>query len=354
MPVPEDCIVTDIYPLTIHSVGGGGNGKNATTINIKKDATVADILDTVLKEFAIDGSSDNYDLCEVFNDYGEFATEKEVLLDNARTLSYSEQPVSVTESWLRGADSVDIPEQKTDFEKLKNEINGGSSEIQSPTREKYRLYLSQKIESILSGSDVKVTWFGGLSPNIEPEEWKFDPFYRDSGEIDDLVNLPVLTEEVLLDELCKRFRRGRIYTYVGGILIAVNPFKYFPIYNPKYINAYQHRKLGELPPHVFAIADAAYLQMLQDKKNQCIVISGESGSGKTESTKLILHHLTALSHKTKATVLEKTILAAGPVLEVCRFCQCVGVVFNIYMYIRIFGFSLCIIQDIILADMAIS
>ena len=133
-----------------------------------------------------------------------------------------------------------------------------------------------------------------------------------------MVSLPVFNESILLDELCRRFCRGRIYTYVGGILIAINPFKYFPIYNPKYVNAYQNKKLGELPPHVFAIADAAYKRMLADKGDQCIVISGESGSGKTESTKLILHHLTALSHKTKATVLEKTILAAGPVLEVLQ------------------------------------
>ena len=106
---------------------------------------------------------------------------------------------------------------------------------------------------------------------------------------------------------------------MGSILIALNPFKFFPIYNPKYVKMYQNKRLGELPPHIFAIADAAYYTMLQTRQNQCIVISGESGSGKTESTNLLLHHLTALSHKgLHGSGVEQTILGAGPVLEVSR------------------------------------
>jgi myosin-9 len=105
---------------------------------------------------------------------------------------------------------------------------------------------------------------------------------------------------------------------VGSILIAVNPFKFFPIYNPKFVKLYQNKRLGELPPHIFAIADAAFYTMLRKKKNQCIVISGESGSGKTETNNLLLHHLTALSQKgAHGSGVEQTILGAGPVLEVC-------------------------------------
>lgn len=71
-----------------------------------------------------------------------------------------------------------------------------------------------------------------------------------------------------------------------------------------------------MPPHIFAIADAAYQAMLRKRYNQCIVISGESGSGKTESTNLLLHHLTALSQKgTQGSGVEQIILGAGPVLE---------------------------------------
>ena len=73
----------------------------------------------------------------------------------------------------------------------------------------------------------------------------------------------------------------------------------------------------ELPPHIFAVADSAYHCMLRNRRNQCIVISGESGSGKTESTNFLLHPLTALSHKgSHGSGVEQTILSAGPVLEV--------------------------------------
>lgn len=136
-------------------------------------------------------------------------------------------------------------------------------------------------------------------------------------EYPDLCQLPDLNEQTLLDNLRARFVAGHIYTYVGSILIAVNPFKFYPLYNPKYVKLYQNRRLGpNLPPHIFAIADTAYHCMLKDRKNQCIVISGESGSGKTESTNFLLHHLTALSQKgSHGSGVEQTILSAGPVLE---------------------------------------
>ncbi|KAJ7385785.1 hypothetical protein OS493_013819 [Desmophyllum pertusum] len=111
---------------------------------------------------------------------------------------------------------------------------------------------------------------------------------------DDLCRLPSLSEQTLLEHLEERFSKGRIYTYVGEILITVNPFRFFPMYNPKFINAYNNRNLGSLPPHIFAIADVAFHRMLREKKSQCVVISGESGS---------------------ASSVEKTILGVGPVLE---------------------------------------
>jgi len=143
-----------------------------------------------------------------------------------------------------------------------------------------------------------------------------------------------LTEQTLLDNLRDRFNSGHIYTYIGPILVAVNPFSFFPIYNPKYSRLYcQSRRLGALPPHIFAIADITYhkwdislfcpqickyilFSMMRIKENQCVVISGESGSGKTESVSFLLHHLTTLSQKggTGCTI-EQMLLSAGPVLE---------------------------------------
>uniref|UniRef100_A0A9J7Z5W2 Myosin IXb n=1 Tax=Cyprinus carpio carpio TaxID=630221 RepID=A0A9J7Z5W2_CYPCA len=134
-------------------------------------------------------------------------------------------------------------------------------------------------------------------------------------EYDDLCNLPELTEESILGTLRHRFHKQKIYTFARNILIAVNPFKFLPIYNPRYVKMYENQTLGKLEPHVFAIADAAFHTMLNKKVNQCIVISGESGSGKTQSANFLIHCLTALSQKGYSSGVERTILGAGPVLE---------------------------------------
>ncbi|NXK38824.1 MYO9B protein, partial [Piprites chloris] len=141
----------------------------------------------------------------------------------------------------------------------------------------------------------------------------FLPWHQE--DFDDLCNLPNLTEATLLENLKCRFLKHRIYTYAGSILIAINPFKFLPIYNPKYVKMYENHQLGKLEPHIFAIADVAYHTMLKKHVNQCIVISGESGSGKTQSTNFLIHCLTALSQKGYASGVERTILGAGPVLE---------------------------------------
>uniref|UniRef100_A0A3B3ZHC2 Uncharacterized protein n=1 Tax=Periophthalmus magnuspinnatus TaxID=409849 RepID=A0A3B3ZHC2_9GOBI len=135
------------------------------------------------------------------------------------------------------------------------------------------------------------------------------------GDYADLCCLPELNERSLLDNLRSRFRQEKIYTYVGSILIVINPFKFLPIYNPKYVKMYDNHTLGDLEPHIYAVADVAYHAMLQRQRNQCIVISGESGSGKTQSTNFLIHHLTALSQKGYASGVEQIILGAGPVLE---------------------------------------
>ncbi|XP_026741081.1 unconventional myosin-IXa-like isoform X3 [Trichoplusia ni] len=174
-----------------------------------------------------------------------------------------------------------------------------------------RFYLREKIPD--------EPWMENFS--VDPQLIK-DYFQRflyqpKDREYPDLCQLPELNEQTLLDNLRARFSAGYIYTYVGSILIALNPFKFYPIYNPKYVKLYQNKRIGSsLPPHIFAVADAAYHCMLRERTNQCIVISGESGSGKTESTNFLLHHLTALSQKgSHGSGVEQTILSAGPVLE---------------------------------------
>ena len=104
-----------------------------------------------------------------------------------------------------------------------------------------------------------------------------------------------------------------LQTYTGTILVAVNPYQLLPIYDQAHINQYKDKKIGEAPPHIFAIADNAYYFMKRGQRDQCCIISGESGAGKTESTKLILQFLAAVSGQ--HSWIEQQILEANPILE---------------------------------------
>ncbi|KAM4869550.1 myosin-IIIb [Urocitellus parryii] len=131
---------------------------------------------------------------------------------------------------------------------------------------------------------------------------------------DDLVNLEVLDEETIIHHLQKRYADSLIYTYVGDILIALNPFQNLSIYSPQFSRLYHGVKRISNPPHIFASADAAYQCLVTFSKDQCIVISGESGSGKTESAHLIVQHLTFLGKANNQTLREK-ILQVNSLVE---------------------------------------
>ncbi|KAJ8373293.1 hypothetical protein AAFF_G00266490 [Aldrovandia affinis] len=134
-------------------------------------------------------------------------------------------------------------------------------------------------------------------------------------EVGDLCHLPLLTEAGILAHLVARFHANKIYTYAGGILLALNPFRFLPVYNPKYVKLYDGHAPGRLEPHVFAVADRAFCGMLRRRGSQCIVITGESGSGKTQNANFLLHCLTTLRRKGYSYGVERTVLGAGPVLE---------------------------------------
>ncbi|KAL2082103.1 hypothetical protein ACEWY4_021921 [Coilia grayii] len=129
----------------------------------------------------------------------------------------------------------------------------------------------------------------------------------------DMIRLGDLNEAGLLRNLQLRHKQGHIYTYIGSVLVAVNPYELLPLYTAEQVHLYHGRQLGELPPHVFAIADSCYFNMRRNHCNQCCIISGESGAGKTESTKLMLQFLAAVSGQ--HSWIEQQILEANPILE---------------------------------------
>ncbi|EDV27005.1 uncharacterized protein TRIADDRAFT_22946 [Trichoplax adhaerens] len=132
--------------------------------------------------------------------------------------------------------------------------------------------------------------------------------------INDLAKLEDLNEDSLLSHLISRYNMGQIYTYIGDILIAVNPFKPLKIYNNEYSNRYRSADITKHDPHIYAIASATYNDLIINKRNQCCIISGESGAGKTVSAGFLVQHLTKLGNAT-TRALEQKILQVNPLLE---------------------------------------
>eukprot|EP00744_Colponema_vietnamica_P042472 GILI01092640.1.p2 GENE.GILI01092640.1~~GILI01092640.1.p2 ORF type:complete len:118 (+),score=25.05 GILI01092640.1:92-445(+) len=95
--------------------------------------------------------------------------------------------------------------------------------------------------------------------------------------VDDLVMMSKLSEDEILKQLKQRYDHDFIYTYIGNVLISVNPFKSLPIFTSKFVDVYKGRYRVELPPHIFAVAEEAYSKVIYDGENQCVIISGESG-----------------------------------------------------------------------------
>ncbi|CAB3261769.1 unnamed protein product [Arctia plantaginis] len=124
------------------------------------------------------------------------------------------------------------------------------------------------------------------------------------------------SEAAFIDNLKKRFNENIIYTYIGNVLISVNPYKNLPIYTEEKTQLYYKKAFFEAPPHVFAIADNAYRSLVYEHREQCILISGESGSGKTEASKKVLEYIAARTNhlRTVETVKDK-LLQSNPLLE---------------------------------------
>mmetsp|Transcript_31812 Transcript_31812/g.77526 ORF Transcript_31812/g.77526 Transcript_31812/m.77526 type:complete len:1662 (+) Transcript_31812:33-5018(+) len=143
---------------------------------------------------------------------------------------------------------------------------------------------------------------------LEPLEWT-----QLRHLVADLVLLDVMNRPLILHNLRERYTDNQIYTNVGTILIALNPYKRLPLYSPSIIESYQRNKSRQ-PPHVYGIADNAFQGMVSSESGQAIVISGESGAGKTVCTKQCMQYLAEVAGSSESNI-EQKILSANPILE---------------------------------------
>ncbi|CAL9738005.1 myosin-2 [Monosporozyma servazzii] len=166
--------------------------------------------------------------------------------------------------------------------------------------------------------------------NLEDESNKELPLLRNPPVLEateDLTSLSYLNEPAVLHAIKQRYAQLNIYTYSGIVLIATNPFdRVEQLYSPDMIQAYAGKRRGEMEPHLFAIAEEAYSLMKHDKQNQTIVVSGESGAGKTVSAKYIMRYFASveeemssnmgnLQHQVEMSETEEKILATNPIME---------------------------------------
>ncbi|GCC31177.1 hypothetical protein chiPu_0009634 [Chiloscyllium punctatum] len=145
------------------------------------------------------------------------------------------------------------------------------------------------------------------------------PFLRNPdilvGE-NDLTALSYLHEPAVLHNLKVRFLESNaIYTYCGIVLVAINPYEQLPIYGEDVIHAYSGQNMGDMDPHIFAVAEEAYKQMARDEKNQSIIVSGESGAGKTVSAKYAMRYFATVGGSASEANVEEKVLASSPIME---------------------------------------
>ncbi|NXR18739.1 MYH1B protein, partial [Cinclus mexicanus] len=185
-------------------------------------------------------------------------------------------------------------------------------------------YVKSTITSRESGK-ITVKTEGGETLTVKEDQiFSMNPPKYD--KIEDMAMMTHLHEPAVLYNLKERYAAWMIYTYSGLFCVTVNPYKWLPVYNPEVVLAYRGKKRQEAPPHIFSISDNAYQFMLTDRENQSILITGESGAGKTVNTKRVIQYFATIaasgdkkkeeqtSGKMKGT-LEDQIISANPLLE---------------------------------------
>ncbi|XP_026128348.1 unconventional myosin-Ib isoform X6 [Carassius auratus] len=134
--------------------------------------------------------------------------------------------------------------------------------------------------------------------------------------VGDMVLIEPLSEDTFIENLRKRFDHNEIYTYIGSVVISMNPYKSLPIYTAEKVEEYRNRNFYELSPHIYALADEAYRSLRDQDKDQCILITGESGAGKTEASKFVMSYVAAVCGKgQEVNKVKEQLLQSNPVLE---------------------------------------
>ncbi|XP_006897666.1 PREDICTED: unconventional myosin-Ia [Elephantulus edwardii] len=142
------------------------------------------------------------------------------------------------------------------------------------------------------------------------------PLLEDTVGVEDLILLEPLDQESMLKNLQLRFENKEIYTYIGNVVVSVNPYQQLSIYGPEFIAKYRDYTFYELKPHIYALANVAYQSLKDRDRDQCILITGESGAGKTEASKLVMSYVAAVCGKgEQVNSVKEQLLQSNPVLE---------------------------------------
>ncbi|PZC84832.1 hypothetical protein B5X24_HaOG203822 [Helicoverpa armigera] len=165
---------------------------------------------------------------------------------------------------------------------------------------------------------VKIDQSGEIRQIKIKDEGKMPPLRNPSLLIgqNDLTSLSYLHEPAVLHNLRVRFcDRNAIYTYCGIVLVAINPYYDLPIYGDETIMAYRGQSMGDLDPHIFAVSEEAYTKLERERRDQSIIVSGESGAGKTVSAKYAMRYFAAVGGNASETQVERKVLASSPIME---------------------------------------
>ncbi|XP_019381321.1 PREDICTED: myosin-15 isoform X1 [Gavialis gangeticus] len=186
-----------------------------------------------------------------------------------------------------------------------------------------KAYVEAEIKECFGGKTTAETVDGNTVTLKDDDVQAMNPPKFDM--IEDMAMLTHLNEASVLYNLRRRYSNWMIYTYSGLFCVTINPYKWLPVYKPEVVGAYKGKRRSEAPPHIFSIADNAYNDMLRNRENQSMLITGESGAGKTVNTKRVIQYFATVAaigepgKKSPATrtggTLEDQIIQANPALE---------------------------------------